>query len=450
MRVALVNTNRMQPPIAPIGLDYLAEALAATGHEPVLLDLCWENDPAAAIARFFSGSEFGLIGVTLRNTDDAGGHSFLREFTQTTAEIRRHTAAPVILGGVGFSVLPELVLQQTAADGGVWGEGEFAFPELAARLESNQEWQSVPNLLLRRTGLRPVHRNPASEPPLDTLPHMTRRWADNPRYFRLGGQAGFETKRGCPGRCIYCADPLAKGTRTRLRPPAAVADEIEALLAQGIDHLHTCDAEFNLPPAHAFAVCEELVRRGLGGRLRWFAYCIPSPFSPELARAMRAAGCAGINFGADNGDAEMLLRLGRGFTPDDILNAARWAKDAGMSVMLDLLLGAPGESEQSLTRTIELAKRSAADCVGVPVGVGVYPGTELARRVEGPMFVEPAVAPFIYQLLDRLIGEDPRFFFFDPSKPDRNYNYSGHQALAQAIERGERGAYWDILRRMRS
>ncbi len=237
--------------------------------------------------------------------------------------------------------------------------------------------------------------------------------------------------------------------RTRLRPPAAVADELEALLAQGIDHLHTCDAEFNLPERHAFDVCHELTRRGLGGRLRWFAYCAPAPFSAELARAMRAAGCAGINFGADHGDAEMLRRLGRAFTPEDVENAARYAHDAGMAVMLDLLLGSPGESEASLTRAIELAKRSAADCVGVPVGVGVYPGTELARRIEGPFFVEPAVAPFIYSLLDRLIGDDPRFFFFDPSRPDRNYNYSGHTRLAEAIERGERGAYWDILRRLR-
>ena len=98
------------------------------------------------------------------------------------------------------------------------------------------------------------------------------------RYFAHGGQAGFESKRGCPAACLYCADPVAKGRRLRLRPPTAVADEIAALLAQGIDHLHTCDCEFNLPPEHAIAVCEELIRRGLGRQLRWYAYCAPAPF----------------------------------------------------------------------------------------------------------------------------------------------------------------------------
>jgi radical SAM superfamily enzyme YgiQ (UPF0313 family) len=284
---------------------------------------------------------------------------------------------------------------------------------------------------------------------------MRRRWADNTRYFREGGQAGFETKRGCPGRCVYCADPVAKGDATRLRPPAAVADEIESLLQQGIDHLHTCDGEFNLPAWHAREVCAEIVRRGLARRLRWYAYCSPAPFSRELARAMRDAGCVGINFGADNGDAAMLERLGRGFTPCDIVNATRWSKEAGLAVMLDLLLGSPGETAESLTQTIELIKRADPDRAGVSVGVRLYPGTELARRLDIPeqypreplFFLEPGVAPIVFGLLDRLIGNDRRFLFFDPSKPGLNYNYNANQRLIDAIAGGHRGAYWDILRR---
>ena len=456
MRVALVNTNRMQPPIAPIGLDYAAEALGAAGHVVDLLDLCWEDDPPAAIAAFFGLAEYGLVGVTLRNTDDCGftsRQSFLPEFVETVAAIRRHTAAPIVLGGVGFSVMPEQVLALAAADAGVWGEGEFALPALAARIESGAEWRDLPNLIWRRDGA--WHRNPAAAWPLAALPPMSRRRVDNVRYFRAGGQAGFETKRGCSGACVYCADPVAKGAQTRVRPPAAVADEIENLLGQGVDRLHTCDGEFNLPAWHALEVCAEIVRRGLGARLRWYAYCSPAPFSRELAFAMRDAGCVGINFGADNGDAAMLERLGRGFVPEDIVNATRSSKEAGMAVMLDLLLGSPGETRASLTRTIELIKQADPDRAGVSVGVRLYPGTALTRRLaseaQNPLeplfFLEPEVAPFVFDLLDRLIGGDRRFLFFDPSKPDVNYNYNANQRLIDAIGRGCRGAWWDILRR---
>lgn len=462
MRAALANTNRIKPPIAPIGLDYVAEALKGAGHEVEVLDLCWADDCDAAIASFFDGARFDLVGVTLRNTDDCAftsRESFLAPFAEMVEAIGRRTDALIALGGVGFSVMPERVLELCEADVGVWGDGEFALVALADRMEQNRAWQDIPNLIWRRDST--WHRNRPSNPPLADLPPMSRRWVDNRRYFREGGQAGIETKRGCPGRCVYCADPIAKGKEVRTRPPKAVVDELESLLEQGIDHLHTCDSEFNIPAWHASAVCEEIVRRDLGDELRWYAYCSPMPFSADLAGLMRRAGCVGINFGVDNGDEEMLRRLRRGFGPDDVVNAARCCREAGIAVMFDLLLGSPGETRGSLRRTIELMREAAPDRVGVALGVRVYPGTALADLVtqgelraglkgggdgtEPLFFIEPGVAPFAPQLLDELIGDDRRFFFFDPSRPERNYNYNANQRLQDAIQEGYRGACWDIL-----
>lgn len=466
MRVALVNTNRIRPPIAPIGLEYVAEAVAAAGHEVEVLDLCWEEDPESAVARFFGGRAVGLVGLSIRNTDDcslATRESFLPFCAGIVRAIRAGTDAPIVAGGVGFSVMPGEVLAACGADAGVRGDGEFALAGIADRAGNGQRWDDVANLVRSREGKR--RRDPAPAPSLDRLPPMSRGFVDNRRYFREGGQAGVETKRGCPHRCIYCADPVAKGRHARLRPPRAVADELARLLEQGIDHFHTCDSEFNVPESHAVAVCREIARRGLGDRLRWYAYCTPGSFSRDLAARMRRAGCAGINFGTDSGDAGMLRRLGRDFGPDEILNASRLCREHGMAVMLDLLIGAPGESPESVARTIDLMKRASPDCVGVAVGVRVYPGTELAKRVlrgggttglsggtdlsKPVFFVEPAVSTILFDLLDALIDGDGRFLFFDPARPDRNYNYNANQLLVDAIREGYRGAYWDILRRYR-
>jgi len=460
VRVALVNTNRIRPPIAPIGLDYVAEALNAAGHRVEILDLCWADDADRAVAHFLNGASFDLLGVTLRNTDDSAftsRQSFLGDFVHMVNGIRNHTDALIVLGGVGFSIMPEQVLELCEADVGVWGDGEFVLVELANRMEQGREWCDLPNLIWRRDGR--WHRNSPSTWSLTDLPPMSRGWVDNRRYFREGGQAGIETKRGCPRHCIYCADPIAKGKQVRVRPPQAVADELESLLDQGIDHIHTCDSEFNLPGRHAFEVCKEIVRRDLGRKLRWYAYCSPVPFSPELAKLMRRAGCEGINFGVDHGDEEMLRRLRRGYGPEDILNAARSCQDAGIAVMFDVLLGAPGETSESIIRTVELMRQAGVDRVGVALGVRVYPGTELANLVtpEGlvggddptdPLFfIEPGIASLASVLLDDLVGGDNRFLFFDPSRPSRNYNYNANQLLVDAIRKGYRGAYWDILRR---
>ena len=178
---------------------------------------------------------------------------------------------------------------------------------------------------------------------------------------------------------------------------------------------------------------------------------------------MRKAGCVGINFGADSGDDEMLRKLKRGYKRKDIGDTVRACRQRGITVMLDLLIGAPGESEQSIRNTIGFVRETGSDRVGVAVGVRVYPGTELSHQLadeNGPIqdgvgqeltkpvfHLEPNIAEGVFAMLDRLIGEDERFLFFDPTNPEKNYNYNANQRLVDAIAQGHRGAYWDILRK---
>jgi hypothetical protein len=252
-----------------------------------------------------------------------------------------------------------------------------------------------------------------------------------------------------------------------------VADEVENLLARSCDVYHICDSEFNIPAEHARAVCEELSVRGLGDRIRWYGYLAPRPFSADLAEAMRRAGCRGIDFGADSGSEEMLRRLGRDFTPEDTGNAVRACRAQGMAVMLDLLIGGPGETRESATRSIDMARACDPSCVGISLGVRIYPGTGMAALIarQGAMDQNPALwghtagnqsllEPVFYLspdlgspeeaagFLADVIAGDPRFFF-GGSGDEADYDYDDNQVLVDAIADGARGAYWDILRRLR-
>jgi len=473
MRVLLVNTNRMKPAIAPLGLDYLADALEAAGHEPRLVDLCFSQDIAADLEAAVRSGAPEAIGVTVRNTDDcymSGQAFFLPEIKRTIQTLRGSTTAPMILGGVGFSVAPMAIMEFCGADFGIAGDAEFALVEFLRAIEQRRDWSAVPGLVYRDQGRWRL--NPVVPGDLARLPERRRALVDNARYFREGGQAGFETKRGCGMRCLYCADPVAKGRATRCAPPGLVVGELSALLAQNVDHFHTCDSEFNLPLEHARAVCQAIVDAGLGGRIRWYAYCAPTPFSDELAALCRRAGCIGINFGVDSGCDSILRRLGRHFTSADLLDTAATCRRHGLASMYDLLLGGPGETRATVRQTIDLVRRAAPDCVGLSLGVRVYEGTPLAERVRtqaevpshpdlygakeahpqllAPVFyVAPGLAEDLVGWVHELVAGDSRFFLPTNTATHQNYNYNDNQMLVQAIAQGARGAYWAILRRLR-
>ena len=469
-KVLLVNPNRMKPPVAPIALDYLASALADRSFDVDLLDLCFGNDYAVDIEQYLAANDVAAIAFSIRNTDDtslATRDFVFPGFKEMTDRLKTHTDAPIVLGGSGFSIMPEAILDYCGLDLGIWGEGEYALPLLVEGITANEDYSDVPGLVHRSED--GFHRNPAVYIDLEAMPAPQRTFVDNRRYFREGGMGGIETKRGCPRRCVYCADPLGKGGKIRLRTPASVADEIEALLGMGIDHLHLCDSEFNFPPDHAEAVCREIVRRGLGSKVHWYAYCSPAPFNGELADLFKQAGCAGIDFGVDSADDRMLRSLGRDFDPRDVERTARICHDKGIVFMYDLLLGGPGETRDSLRHTIDTMKRLSPHRVGASLGVRLWPGTALAESVrrQGPLernpgihgtpdedlfapvfFISPELGDDPFGYLSDVIGGDRRFLFMSGDTAGRNYNYNDNTLLADAIRDGYRGAFWDILRRL--
>jgi radical SAM superfamily enzyme YgiQ (UPF0313 family) len=479
--LTLINTNTMTPPIGPLGLEYVAGAVRTAGIEADVVDLCVADDPAMVLNDYFAANQPQLVGLSFRNVDDSfwpKAEWFLPKLAETVSRLRTMTDAPIVIGGVGFSIFPERIVEHVGADFGIRGDGEQAIVSLLGELEGSRQFERVDGLVWRQNG--EIHSNRPAWPSPLSLP-ANRDAIDNLAYLKAGGQCGLETKRGCNRQCVYCADPLAKGSTIRPRDPSEVADEAEALLSQGIDVLHLCDSEFNVPRNHALAVCEEFDRRALGERLHWYTYMAVVPFDAELAAAMSKAGCVGIDFPGDAASPLMLKTYGQVHMKEDLALAVRLCRDNGITVMIDLLFGGPGETPDTVAETIEFIKQIDPDCTGAPVGVRVYPGTEMARiaEAEGPpddnpnihrkydgpvdflkptFYISQALGPNPARIIKDLIAGDKRFF--EPTEEadadaaekavSTDHNYNENIALTEAIKQGARGAYWNILRSLRN
>lgn len=477
-KILLINPNRMKPPVAPVALDYLSHSLMKHGFNVSILDLCFSEDIENDLRKSINSYSPDAIGLTIRNTDDcylASRDFFIPEIKKLVREIKKITDVPVILGGVGFSVMPDNIVGFCGAHYGIIGEGEEFLPYLLHALSRKIPLKNIPNLMYKSGSFWNTNRTMFLD--LKKICLSARGYIDNLRYFKEGGMAGFESKRGCNQKCIYCADPVSKGRKIRMRAAGDVASEIENLYNMGITHFHTCDSEFNIPVNHATEVCNELINKKLSDKIRWYAYCCPVPFSKDFALLMKKAGCAGIDFGVDSGNDSILTTLRRNFTKSDIIETAKICNEIKLPFMYDLLLGGPGETNATSKETIDLMKKISPSRVGISLGIRIYPNTELGIATRGVIRYyennsneencplkgelknnENLRKPIFYlsdkingnptEYIKKLIGDDKRFFIPSTEAVDSNYNYNDNSVLVQAIKNGYRGAFWDILRRL--
>jgi radical SAM superfamily enzyme YgiQ (UPF0313 family) len=200
------------------------------------------------------------------------------------------------------------------------------------------------------------------------------------------------------------------------------------------------------------------------------------PFDVELATIMKKAGCVGIDFTGDSGCPKMLKTYCQKHKREDLASAVQLCRENGITVMVDLLLGGPGETPKTLAQTIDFIKQIGPNCAGAPLGVKLCPGTKMAEFVaaEGPLETNPAIRrkytgpvdfffPTFYisqalgegpaKLVQDLIAGDERFF--GPMEEIRDgatstdHNYNDNTELVEAIKNGARGAFWDVLRKLR-
>ncbi len=356
MRVAFISANREKLPDAVLPIGILS-VMAATPkqHEKLFWDLCFEPEPLETVARNLRESQPDLVAIGLRNlqnmdyTNITANLDAYREIIRT---VRANSPAPIVLGGGGFSVMPQALMEDLGADYGIAGEGERAFPQLLDELETPEPaLDRIDGLYYREDGHVRFAGHSGHFLALDDLPRPDRSVLPE-RYYSDYGIESLQTKRGCPLRCDYCTYPLIEGRQGRLRDPGKVADEFTEICSRsGVEHLFIVDSVFNLPLRHAKEVCRELVARG--NRTPWTSYINPVAFDDELAELMVRAGAVGMEIGSDSGCDDILDRLRKGFHTDKIARLSRISKAHGLKDCHSFILGTTGETLEHIDRTLD-------------------------------------------------------------------------------------------------
>ncbi len=287
---------------------------------------------------------------------------------------RAASSAPLVLGGAGYSIFPAAALAYLGADFGICGEGEDAFPDLLARLARGRDPSDLPGV---RAPGRTGRRTRASVRHLDALPAPEADlWpgedpADPEAWIPI------QSRRGCPLDCSYCSTASIEGRVIRARTPRRVAEEMTRLAQCGVRRFYFVDNTFNLPPAYALDLCRCIAEQRLD--VVWRCILYPHQVPAELVRAMGEAGCAEVSLGFESGSPRMLRAMNKRFRPAEVREISDRFADHGIRRMGFLLLGGPGETQESIEESLAFAASLGLDGLKVTAGIRIYPRTALAR-----------------------------------------------------------------------
>jgi hypothetical protein len=143
------------------------------------------------------------------------------------------------------------------------------------------------------------------------------------------------------------------GNKVRLRSATKVVDEIEEILAYGIDRINVADDLFVSKSGRVKEVCGVILRRGL--RFHWSAFARVNTVDRETLRLMKEAGCDSVSFGVETGNPEMLKLIRKGITREQVREAVNLCKETGIMAHTSFIVGLPGETPETLQETAEFA-----------------------------------------------------------------------------------------------
>ena len=325
---------------------------------------------------------------------------------QALQAIREHAPwTPTAILGGHPSALPERTLREEPVDYVVEGEGPYTLAALLLALRAGASVEQVPGLWWKdaegsryRNAPAPLVQHLDQEmpaPPWSALP-MGQYRAHNWHAFSNGSLrqpfAATYTSLGCPYACAFCCiqapfkageSALGFGSEVntyRMWSPAVVADQIEMLVRDfGVVNLKFVDEMHVLNRRHVERLCDEILARGLGDHLNIWCYSrIDTVKWPDLLDKMRQAGYRWFVLGIEASDSTVRDGQDKSFTDDQILKTVATIQAAGIHVMGNYILGLPGDTLDSMQRTLDLALALRTEWANF-YGAMAYPGSQLYR-----------------------------------------------------------------------
>jgi anaerobic magnesium-protoporphyrin IX monomethyl ester cyclase len=359
----------------PIGLCYLQASLDKAGYnDSKIID----GLPYRKVKNIIKNYKPDIVAISCFTVYRRSSFKMAKLAKKTKPDVK------VILGGPHATFMWEQIMKNLDfIDLIVIGEGEITTVELIKALDKGLPLKDVKGIVFRNNGKivktepRPFIEN------LDDIPFPSYRdidfdeyaVANPPQFYEKERNAGIISSRGCVFDCNFCSTTKFWSRRWRARSAKNVVDEIEFLNKKyGIKFFVFFDDIFSTDQQRVIDICKDIIRRRL--KIKWYSETRVDCTSKEMFEWMKKAGCFMIQFGVESGSPTILKNINKKVTVDQIVNAFKLAQDTGMQAQAFIIVGSPGETNETMEETKKILDVIKPDSLGISIA-RIFPCTRL-------------------------------------------------------------------------
>jgi anaerobic magnesium-protoporphyrin IX monomethyl ester cyclase len=381
MKITLVNppyppSVHSHPPFIPLGLAYLGAVAENAGHKVTVIDCQAEKLTYETFRERIAQTPSDIIGVTAT--------TLLYNSAMKLVNIAKEVLpqAVTVLGGSHGTFWDENALQEyPSLDIVVRREGEQTFVELIDKIHNQSSLDNVLGITYRNVDKIVRNEDRPLIEDLDALPFPAHHLMPL-ESLKHNGKILFPliSSRGCVFWCDFCSTVRMFGRGYRMRSPKNVVDEMQLVHDKyGVDQVTFYDDAFSVDRNRVVKICEELQNRKL--HMKWDCGTRVDMVDRELMKTMRDAGCFAVWLGVESGSEAILGVMNKRIKLDQTRLAYKTAHQLGLMTIANVVLGFPGETEQTARETIRFVKELNPDDVGFYIATP-YPGTPMYELVK--------------------------------------------------------------------
>lgn len=394
MKVLLVAPSQKQiygekisPPYPSLGLLMIGAVLKEIKQDVKFIDIDAQNYDDGKLIGEIKNYNPDLVCLTcVTPTFNAA--------SRVAGLVKKNSSALVVFGGVHPTIAPQECFKNTDIDFLVVGEGELTIKELVFYLETgNRDFGKIRGLWSRngqtivRGEPRPLIEN------LDELPFPAWSLVENLNNYQTPDALfrpvmSIMTTRGCPFGCTFCCSKQIFGRRYRTRSKESLVKEIKYYVDKfGVKELHIMDDVFTLDKTRTIEVCRAIQAGKFNLALSFANGIRVDSIDDEVLKILKETGFQDLGFGVETGDEKILASIKKSTTKDSMRRAFKLAKKFGFNTWGFFMIGLPGETRETIKKTIDFAIELDPDFAKFLI-LKPFPGSEVFNDLNSHGYIK--------------------------------------------------------------